>query len=249
MMKTTNYKELTVRRFFPQTIPDDSVVVMIGKRRTGKSTAIADIMYHKRYFGIGQIVSGSEKCNPFFSNFFPKAFIDSECKMKMLDQILSRQAKVKAKMRDHVGNNLCSKFMLVFDDCLHDAKKWASTPQIRQIFMNGRHYDIFFILAMQYIIGIGPSLRSNIDYVFIFRDASIKNRKKLWENYGAMIPKFDIFCYLMNALEPHEALVLDLNGTTFENSVFYWKPQIRGKYRWGSDKFWMQSAKLRNHER
>lgn len=248
-MDIKDYKELTVRRFFPQTIPDDSVIVMIGKRRTGKSTAIADIMYHKRYFGVGQVVSGSEKCAPFFSNFFPKAFIDTECKIKMLKQILERQAKVKSKMRDHVGNNLCSKFMLVLDDCLYDAKKWSSSPEIRQIFMNGRHYDIFFILAMQYIIGVGPELRGNVDYVIIFRDASIKNRKKLWENYCAIVPKFEIFCYLMNALEPHEALVINTNGINFEDSVYYWKPQLRGKYRWGSDKFWMQNSKLRSHGR
>ena len=241
-------KVLDVRRFAPQSIPDDSVIVMIGKRRTGKSTAIADLLYYKRYFGVGQIVSGSEACAPFFSNFFPKAYIDSECKMSMLDQILNRQRKIKQRQRDHVGNPLCSKFMLVFDDCLYDSKRWAQTPQIRQIFMNGRHYDICFILAMQYVIGIGPELRSNIDYVFIFRDASIKNRKKLYENYGAMIKTFNLFCLLMDALEPHECLVIDVNGTHFENSVFYWKPQLRGKYRWGPDKFWMQNAKLRGYQ-
>ena len=242
-------KALEVRQFEPQSIADDSVCVLIGKRRTGKSTAIADLLYYKRYFGVGQIVSGSEACNPFFSKFFPSAFIDSELKMSMLDQILERQRKVKAKMRDHVGNTLCSKFMLVLDDCLYDATRWAKTPQMRQIFMNGRHYDIFFILAMQYVIGIGPELRSNIDYVFIFRDASIKNRKKLYDNYGAMIPSFKMFCVLMDALDTYECIVINVNGTEFRNSVFYWKPQLREKYRWGTDKFWMQNAKINKHKR
>ena len=244
-------KALEVKRFSPQSIPDDSVVVMIGKRRTGKSTAIADLLFYKRYFSVGQIISGSEECAPFFSNFFPSSYIDSECKMSMIDQILKRQKKIKAKIRDlekYEPNTLCSKFMLVFDDCLYDSKRWAQAPQIRQIFMNGRHYDIFFILAMQYVIGIGPDLRANIDYVFIFRDASIKNRKKLWENYCAMIPSFNLFCVLMDALEPFECMVINVNGTEFANSVFYWKPELRGKYRWGSEKFWMQNAKLRGYK-
>ena len=36
--------------------------------------------------------------------------------------------------------------------------------------MTGRHYNILFIITMQYPLGIPPALRTNLDYVFLFRE-------------------------------------------------------------------------------
>ena len=59
--------------------------------------------------------------------------------------------------------------------------------------MNGRHFKILFLITMQYPLGIPPNLRSNIDYVFILRDNTVGNRKRIYENYAGMFPNFDIF--------------------------------------------------------
>ena len=51
---------------------------------------------------------------------------------------------------------------------------------------------------MRYPIGIGPELRSNIDYVFLFNEQSILNRKKLYHHYGSIVSSFEDFNHIFN---------------------------------------------------
>ena len=65
---------------------------------------------------------------------------------------------------------------------------------------------------MQYPLGIPPTLRTNIDYVFILREPYIANRKRIYENYAGMFPTFESFCQIMDqCTENFECLVIDNN--------------------------------------
>ena len=242
-------KQIKIKRLDLSEIPDGSICAFIGKRKSGKSCAIRDLMYHKRYIPIGQIISGSEKANPFFYKFFPSSYIEDEYTEETLDNILKRQVKIKefAKQQKMMNKReIDTRFLIVFDDCLHDGR-WTKAKQIKNIFMNGRHFGIFFVLSMQYVIGIPPNLRTNIDYVFIFRDYSIQNRKKLYENFGGSIPTFSLFCSLMDHLDKYECLVIctDADKIKFQSQVTYFKAKMRDNFRFGSDTFWEQDAKIK----
>jgi ABC-type polar amino acid transport system ATPase subunit len=65
---------LQLRKFKPETISDDRVCVFIGKRNTGKSTLVKDIMFHKRHLPAGIVLSGTEEGNHFYSDFIPDLF-------------------------------------------------------------------------------------------------------------------------------------------------------------------------------
>jgi len=41
--------DLKLRKFNPATMADDRVCVFVGKRNTGKSTLVTDILYHKKH--------------------------------------------------------------------------------------------------------------------------------------------------------------------------------------------------------
>lgn len=237
--------QIKIKSLDPSTIPDGSVCVFIGKRKSGKSCAIRDLIWYKRDIPIGQIISGSERANPFFHAFFPSGYIDDECNVEYLDNILLRQTKIK-QLSAKSSKKVDPRFLLVLDDCLHDSR-WQKTSQMRNIFMNGRHFGIFFILSMQYVIGIPPNLRSNIDYVFIFRDSSLSNRKKLYENFGGSIPSFQLFCTLMDNLDMYESLVIcnDADKMNFQEQVMFWKSKIRKPFKFGSPSFWTQNEKLK----
>ena len=60
--------------------------------------------------------------------------------------------------------------------------------------MNGRHWGVMFILIMQWMLGVPPNLRCNIDWVFILRENIHQNRKRLYEHYAGMFPTFEMFC-------------------------------------------------------
>ena len=55
--------KLELKKFDPSKIAGDSVVVFIGKRNTGKSYCMKDILSYHRNIPIGIVVSPTEKAN------------------------------------------------------------------------------------------------------------------------------------------------------------------------------------------
>ena len=58
------------------------------------------------------------------------------------------------------------RLMLIMDDCMSSKGSWVKEEPILELFFNGRHHHISFILTMQYSLGIPPEMRSNFDYIF-----------------------------------------------------------------------------------
>ena len=96
------------------------------------------------------------------------------------------------KIRGTGNSKTDPRLVTILDDCLYD-DRWTKDKAIKTIFMNGRHYKILFLVTMQYPLGIPPSLRCNIDYVFILRENIMNNRKRIYDNYAGMFPTFDVF--------------------------------------------------------
>ena len=51
-------------------IADDKVVVLVGKRETGKSFLVKDLLYYHRGIPIGTVISGTEASNSFWEKWF-----------------------------------------------------------------------------------------------------------------------------------------------------------------------------------
>lgn len=232
---------LDLKKFNLNDIPDGSICTFIGKRKSGKSFCLRELLHAKKDFPIGKIVSGTEEANPFFEDFFPKTFIDFEFTESKIAELIKRQKSLLEKMRSDPSKygDVDPRILLVLDDCLYD-DSWAKTKPIRNIFMNGRHFKIFFIVTMQYVLGIPPVLRTNIDYTFIFREPSIGNRKRIYENFCGMIPTFQMFCQVMDSLDKFECLVVcnDSDKVKLEDQVYWYKASDRGDFKFGSQRMW-----------
>lgn len=211
---------------------------------THNSWLVRDIFYNHRDIPSGIVFSGTEEANPFFRDFIPDCFIHNEYDPDLINKIMNKQ---KQKIRDAKdrgvkdGKSAANNFFIVLDDMLHDAGAWKNDKTIKNIFYNGRHYNFLFILTMQYVNGIPPGLRSNIDYVFIFNEPSITNRKKIWQDYAAIIPTFDHFCNILDACtQNHECLVIktSTNSIDLRDSIFYYKAKEHSKFQAGHYKFW-----------
>ena len=61
---------LQLKKFNPKTIDDNRVCVFIGKRGTGKTTLVTDIMYHKRHIPVGMVMSGTEEGTVTINNTY-----------------------------------------------------------------------------------------------------------------------------------------------------------------------------------
>lgn len=212
---------------------------------THNSWLVRDMFFHHRHIPLGLLFSGTEEASPFFSDFIPDAFIHSEYDPSVVESVLNRQKRKiresKLSAKSETGKTASNNIFIVLDDMLHDAQNWKREKTIKNIFFNGRHYNILFILTMQYPLGITPELRSNIDYVFVFNEPSLKNRRKIYDDYAGMIPSFDHFCNILDACtQDHECLVIKTSGNSndLRDQVFWYKAEYHNNFKVGHPKLW-----------
>lgn len=243
--------QLSLNKFDMKNIsfrPDENkgpVVVLIGRRDTGKSFLVRDLLYHHKNIPIGTVISGTEAGNGFYSKHVPKLFIHDEYNTSIIENILKRQKIVmKGIKKDEEAHKRPTRIdpraFVILDDCLYDGS-WTKDKLMRLLFMNGRHWKVMLIITMQYPLGIPPNLRTNIDYVFILREPYINNRKRIWENYAGMFPTFESFTQVMDqCTENFECLVIDNNAKSnkIQEQIFWYKAQNHEDFKLGSKEYW-----------
>jgi hypothetical protein len=220
------------------------VIVLIGKRDTGKSFLVRDLLYYHQDIPIGTVISGTEEGNGFYSKMVPRLFIHNEYATAIVENILKRQRNVlkqiKKEMEAYKRSSIDPRTFVILDDCLFD-NTWARDKMMRLLFMNGRHWKVMLVITMQYPLGIPPILRTNIDYVFILRENYIANRRRIYENYAGMFPTFESFCQVMDqCTENYECLVINNNVKTnkLQDQVFWYKADGHNDFRLGSKEYW-----------
>ena len=247
---------LELKKFDMRTItfkPNENkgpVIVMIGRRDTGKSFLVRDLLYYHQDIPIGTVISGTEAGNGFYSNHVPKLFIHDEYNTVLIENILRRQKAALKKIKrdiDSTGKTSTDpRTFVILDDCLYD-QGWTRDKMMRLLFMNGRHWKVMLIITMQYPLGIPPNLRTNIDYVFILREPYLTNRKRIWENYASMFPTLEAFCSVMDqTTENYECLVIHNNAKSnkLNDQIFWYKAENHPNFKLGSREFWEISKNM-----
>ena len=237
--------------------PDETsgpVVVFIGRRDTGKSFLVRDLLYYHQDIPIGTVISGTEAGNGFYAKHVPKLFIHDEYNTAIVENVLKRQKivlkQIKKEIEAYGRSNIDGRAFVILDDCLWD-NGWARDKMMRLLFMNGRHWKIMTIITMQYPLGVPPNLRTNIDYTFILREPYINNRKRIYENYAGMFPTFESFCQVMDqCTENYECLVIANNARSnkLEDQIFWYKVDPHDDFKLGSAEFWALSEGVNSDE-
>jgi hypothetical protein len=251
---------LELKRFDMKSIsfkPNESkgpVVVLIGRRDTGKSFLVRDLLYYHQDIPIGTVISGTEEGNGFYGKLVPKLFIHNEYNTAIIENILKRQRgvlkQIKKELEQFKRTTIDPRTFVILDDCLYD-NTWAKDKMMRLLFMNGRHWKVMLLITMQYPLGIPPTLRTNIDYVFILREPYIANRKRIYENYAGMFPTFESFCQVMDqCTENFECLVINNNSKSnkLQDQVFWYKADAHNDFRLGSKEFWELSKQINDDD-
>jgi hypothetical protein len=226
------------------------VIVLIGRRDTGKSYLVRDLLYYHQDIPIGTVISGTEAGNGFYSQHVPKLFIHDEYNTAIVENILKRQKtvlkQIKKEKETYKKSNIDPRTFVILDDCLYDSS-WTKDKMMRLLFMNGRHWKVMLIITMQYPLGIPPNLRTNIDYVFILREPYIANRKRIWENYAGMFPTFESFSQIMDqCTENYECLVVNNNAKSnkLQDQIFWYKAESHPNFKLGAKEFWELSKDI-----
>lgn len=230
--------QINIKPFDIKKIKKESIVVLIGKRMTGKSFLVRDILYHNRDIPLGMIVSRTDHIVHYYDKFVPSALIHPRYEPDLIDKLFKRQERaLNEGWKDPYA-------FLLFDDCLSDASNWAKDERVKEIFFNGRHYKLLFLLTMQSPMGIPPGFRTNIDFTFILKNNNESDREKIYKNYAGMFPSREIFNHVLDACtEDNHCLVIDNTTTSnkIEDQVFIYKASPHDNFRICSDEAWRRS--------
>lgn len=203
-------------------------IVIIAKRGSGKTWVCRSLLSYFRNYPVGVIISRTERTDPFFSRFFPDAFIHNKYTPQLFQNIVARQHAIreKAKQKLQEGKRIDTRLFLLMDDCLSDSKTWEKDEALKEILFNGRHLDITYVLTMQEPMGIVPSLRSNFDYVFFMYTDNYTELKKYYEHYTGMFPSLMAFKEVYDKLtENYGCMVIKKReaGRELNQKVFHFK--------------------------
>ena len=254
-MATLDLKKFDMKNIsFKASESKGPVIVLIGKRDTGKSFLVRDLLYYHQEIPIGTVISGTEEGNGFYGSMIPKLFIHNEYNTAIIENILKRQRtvlkQVKKEIDSYKKSSIDPRAFVILDDCLFDSS-WSRDKMMRLLFMNGRHWKVMLVITMQYPLGVPPILRTNIDYVFILRENYIANRKRIYENYAGMFPTFESFCQVMDqCTENYECLVINNNSKSnkLQDQVFWYKAESHNNFKLGSKEFWDLSKGLKDDD-
>jgi len=220
------------------------MIVIIGKKDTGKSFLVRDILHHTQdCFPIGTVISGTEVANEFFQHMVPSKLIHDKYKPEIITNVIRRQLGLKQQRNHTRSSGVDPRTFLILDDCLYDAS-WIREESTRYVFMNGRHIDLTTMITMQYPLGITPNLRTNVDFVFILRENILGNRKRIYENYAGMFPTFEMFCQFMDqCTENYECIVICNSSPSnkLEDQVFWYKASDHGPFHLCDESLWVDN--------
>ena len=232
--------QLRLKKFRIDKMVDHATVAMIAKRASGKSYLTREILYHKKDIPTSVVISRTEKLNKFYGDFIADSFIYDNFETEILSKIYSRQAKCNEDNRTRVKEGKKEKddrIMLVMDDCMSSKGTWVKDQNILELFFNGRHHHVSFILTMQYAVGIPPEMRSNFDYIFLLAEDFISNQKRLYEHYAGMFPTFDIFKQVFaNVTQNYGVMVINnrIHSSNITDKVFWYKAKKVPDFKMGS---------------
>lgn len=224
---------LNLSKFDPGKIGSGRVVCIIGKRNTGKSLLVRDIMHHMRHVPAGVVMSGTEDGNKFYGQFVPDCFIYHDFDERALVKLVQRQRRLaqEGRARD---------VFVVLDDVVYD-QKILKTKVMKQLFFNGRHWKIFLIITTQFSTSLPAEFRTNCDYVIACRESIYANRERLHKFYFGVFPKMRMFdTVFQSCTNDYEVLVLDntVQSNKIEDSVFWYKAAVHPPFRVGHPVFW-----------
>lgn len=219
----------------------DGIILILGKRGSGKSTMLDDFLYSRRNCPVVMVMSETEQSNHFFSQRIPKACIYNTFDTEAIQRLIKHQKKITDKYKK------CpmTEAVLILDDCASNSKL-RNDKGLRELFLNGRHFNICVVLTSQIYKVVPPDLRGNVDYVFVFHTKFVKDCQTLHTEFFGMFSHWKVFKAVFDsATKDRHCMVLHNSSMDdgLDKTLFVYKAQLRTHqtFRVGCRKLWERS--------
>lgn len=224
----------------------DSTVVFVGKRRTGKTWLARNLLYLlKDKLPAGICISQTNSMNHFWEQYMPSKYIFDKYRPELLDAVFARQkAILNSNKLTPQQKEKQAPFFIILDDVISDPAFQRNEPQIKELFVAGRHYKLLVLVTTQYSKAITPTLRGNSDFLFIMKTIQQGQREALWEDFADFLTK-DAFSHIIDRYtEDNETLVVNTNPHLKVDPceiLKWWKaigPPELPPFKLGSKQYW-----------
>jgi len=202
-----------------------NTALIIGRRNTGKTTTVLDILWHNRDIPLGLIVDGEGEYSRY-KQVIPSQFRHEEYTEDIPRAVAKRQKAIVRK-RD-TGTD--TRGFCVMDDCLYDPS-WTRNKYIRYMLKERQNLDLLFIVSGLYVFGLSQQIVSTFDYVFLSIERYTPSIKRLHALYAATFMTYDTFAALMYRIDPSDTTMIVIDNTSsscrIEDRIFFYTPTPR----------------------
>jgi hypothetical protein len=205
-----------IKKFNPNDIKEHRNILAVGRRGSGKSSLMADILYHLRdRFDYCMAMCPTQESAAFFRKIMPSCCIFNRFSQAKLELLLktANELVVKGKPRS---------FLLILDDVFYDASVSRSNA-FNELCCNGRHAHISCFLCVQHVTSIPPIARSSMDVVMACRSPVLADRIRLQKYFFGLLSTQDFEVLFDRCTQNFECCVLDnTQCTTDISQCIYW---------------------------
>jgi len=241
---------MKIKYFNPSEMRKNPVILVIGKRGSGKSTVAETICSYFAHIEEGLCISPTDHFSGFWARHIPPLYIHGEYNpgitKRLLDHQYNKWKKYKQKCKKRGKKPKPGKIspaFAIYDDVSFD-KSFFRDLMTRKLLMNGRHFAMTIVITVQYLMDITADLRNQIDYVVVMKETSRNNREKLHHYFAGMFPSLVSFeKTLMKCTEDRECMVIDNTAGSYnpEDCVYFYRATPNKRFRMGSRLFWKHS--------
>jgi hypothetical protein len=201
---------------------------------THNTSGMETFAYRLKYrYPVGRIFIGTEDGYKKFSDIFHPLYVSNYYdENEEKNHILRQRTCSMENGKGYPGNYAIN----ILDD-ISDDPKIFNTKVFQGLFKLGSQWwNQLCMVGLQYAIDMSPGIRKSVSYVAIGREPELKERKKLYENFGGMAGTFQDFCDLMDQLTGDFTFLVfkkRSQSNNIEDNVFYTKTEQIKPWKFG----------------
>ena len=188
------------------------LMVICGRQGSGKSHLINWLMRENSLsdtaFDYGIVITNTAFEGSF--PYIPQKYIFETFNPETVENLMNIQKK-------NVEKGIHKQAFILFDDALDDPEQWTS-PCIKRLTTQLRHYDISIIISTQYPHLVPPRVRANCMYSLFFDiGAGRREMDAIYNAYGGHFDNFQQFkAFYYNNVKDHKFVLYDKESDTYK---------------------------------
>jgi len=244
---------IVLQRFKRSMIKPGSVVLVLGKKNTGKTTVLSDLCHQFRGSPEVTYFSKTSRTNPAFRDIIPPLFCHDSWDRTQVSKLIDRQVE-RNERRAKQGRSPVNHVVIIDDfacdpECMKD-------PNLEQMIMNGRHLGFTIFIALQDALKVSPAIRNNSDWIFTLKESNPNARKRLRDHFFSFESRKEFDMIFDQVTDERGCLVFNQTSTSTkrQNQYFWWKATPRlfhenpalKRWKMGSKKWWRFNQRYYN---